>query len=98
MSNLAQNQKDFKKKLLELKRESYVRECFHKDEKCSEKIISAHSIQNNKILKKSQRMERFYASLSIKMVLNLCYLKQGEKKQLPLQGFASTMIILYFQP
>lgn len=52
MSKLDQNQKEIKKRLRELEKVSYVKECFHKDEKCLGSIISAHSIQNNKILKK----------------------------------------------
>ncbi|MCK5709932.1 MAG: hypothetical protein KAI07_05275, partial [Deltaproteobacteria bacterium] len=28
-----------------------LRECFHKDDKCSSKIIEAHSIQRNRVLK-----------------------------------------------
>jgi hypothetical protein len=46
------NPKKFKEFFQELKRMSYVKECFHQDKNCSPGIIFAHSIQNNKILKK----------------------------------------------
>ncbi|WP_265939759.1 hypothetical protein [Bacillus thuringiensis] len=35
-----------------IKRECFLRECFHQDENCSGNIIKAHSIQNNRILNK----------------------------------------------
>ncbi|PFB12453.1 hypothetical protein COK00_18715 [Bacillus cereus] len=35
-----------------LKKECFLKECFHQDENCSDRIIKAHSIQNNKILNK----------------------------------------------
>ncbi|MGA4482171.1 hypothetical protein ACPA3B_01480 [Bacillus bombysepticus] len=33
-------------------KENFLKECFHEDENCSNKIIKAHSIQNNRILNK----------------------------------------------
>ena len=37
----------------ELRKEARIKQCLHPNkEECSEKIIGAHSIQNNKILKK----------------------------------------------
>ncbi|PEF23130.1 hypothetical protein [Bacillus pseudomycoides] len=35
-----------------IKKECFLKECFHQDENCSDKIIKAHSIQNNRILNK----------------------------------------------
>lgn len=64
MSKLDQKQKEIKKMLRELEKISYVRECFHKNKKCLAPIIFAHSIQNNKILKKiSENGEVLYISL-----------------------------------
>ncbi|HEC67540.1 MAG TPA: hypothetical protein ENI35_01800 [Candidatus Desulfofervidus auxilii] len=38
--------------LKEIQKETFYRECFHKDENCSGRTIKAHSIQKNRILKK----------------------------------------------
>jgi len=32
------------------KKNNQLKECFHEDENCNERIIKAHSVQNNKIL------------------------------------------------
>lgn len=43
---------NFKQNFQKLRKESRIKQCLHPDkDKCSEKIIKAHSIQNNKILK-----------------------------------------------
>lgn len=39
----------------DIKRRSYIKDCFCDNENCNGSIISAHSIQNNKILKKLSR-------------------------------------------
>ncbi|WP_088291090.1 hypothetical protein [Bacillus mycoides] len=36
--------------LNKIKKDSFLKACFHEDENCSNKIIKAHSIQNNRIL------------------------------------------------
>lgn len=50
------NEKEITRKFLssfnKLKNQSLWKGCFHEDENCNEKIIKAHSIQNNKILNK----------------------------------------------
>jgi len=38
--------------LRQIQKETFYRECFHKDENCSGRTIKAHSIQKNRILKK----------------------------------------------
>ncbi|WP_199795769.1 hypothetical protein [Bacillus thuringiensis] len=38
--------------LEKIKKECFLKECFHQDENCNDKIIKAHSIQNNRILNK----------------------------------------------
>lgn len=47
------NLENFPELYKKLRRDSRIKQCLHPDKKaCSEKIIKAHSIQNNKILKK----------------------------------------------
>ncbi|QKS72595.1 hypothetical protein FLK61_38940 [Paenalkalicoccus suaedae] len=50
MSNNEYIRRSFDKNINFLKNKVAVKECFHEDINCSEKIIKAHSIQNNKIL------------------------------------------------
>jgi hypothetical protein len=50
--NQTKKGKEFSYWFRDIKRESYVKECFHNDSQCSSQIISAHSIQNNRILNK----------------------------------------------
>ncbi|MGE7874802.1 hypothetical protein [Bacillus paramycoides] len=38
--------------LEKIKKDCFLKECFHQNESCSDKIIKAHSIQNNRILNK----------------------------------------------
>ena len=47
------NPEDFPELYRNLRKETRIKQCLHPDKgSCSEKIIKAHSIQNNKILKK----------------------------------------------
>ena len=44
------NGNEISKGFNKMKRDSSLKECFHEDENCSNKIIKAHAIQNNRIL------------------------------------------------
>lgn len=88
MSKLDENQKEIKKRFRELEKTSYVRECFHKDEKCSVSIISAHSIQNNKILKRiSENGDVLYFSRKDHDGTKFLLSKTGRKKATTFTGF-----------
>lgn len=99
MDNIKSRKGDATQWLGEIKKQAYLKECFHKDSNCSSKIIFAHSIQNNRILKKiSHNGEVLCFSVTEDNDNNdiNCYLELEEKKQLPLQGFAEIMIVNFF--
>jgi hypothetical protein len=69
-----------------IRKKSYIRECFHKDNECSSKIIRAHSIQNNKILSKiSDVGEVLYPFSDSEMGISLK--RQGKKSASTFTGF-----------
>ena len=102
MNNKTSKQTDFTKWLREIRRQAYVKECFHKDSNCSSKIIFAHSIQNNRILKKiSQNGEVLYFeetedkdNNNIKFLLS----KMGRKKATTFTGFCGDHDCKLFLP
>jgi hypothetical protein len=52
-NTILRNQKiHIRKFIKEIQKQSYIKECFCGNNECSSQIISAHSIQNNRILKK----------------------------------------------
>ncbi|MEA5550596.1 hypothetical protein VB713_06320 [Anabaena cylindrica UHCC 0172] len=102
MNNIKSRKEDATKWLAEIKKQAYVKECFHKDSNCSSKIIFAHSIQNNRILKKiSQNGEVLYWSTTedndnndIKFLLS----RTGRKKATTFTGFCNFHDTKLFTP
>lgn len=85
-------QKDIAKDLMmQIKRESYIKECFHGDNQCSTPIISAHSIQNNRILNKmSKNGEVLYFCMNEKEgERSFLQAPIGRKKATTFTGFCS---------
>ncbi|SDJ53004.1 hypothetical protein [Paenibacillus naphthalenovorans] len=84
-----------------LRNMSYWEGCFHADENCSERIIKAHSIQNNKILNKiSENGEVLMfgndidESLGLKSIMK----KEGRKRATTFTGFCGHHDTTIFNP
>jgi hypothetical protein len=102
MNNIKSRKGDATQWLGEIKKQAYVKECFHKDSNCSSKIIFAHSIQNNRILKKiSHNGEVLCFSVTedndnndIKLLLS----RTGRKKATTFTGFCNFHDTKLFTP
>lgn len=92
----------FNRKLKELKENANTNECLFKDEgNCEEKIIKAHSIQNNKFLKKIARNgDVFYIHSYITNEDNLKFdfCKEGRNKFSTFRGFCKKHDKTIFSP
>ncbi len=80
---------EFKKGFNRLRNENMYSECIHKDQNCSDRIIKAHSIQNNRILNKlSKNGEVLQFSLDSISEFGIFNLKKiGRKKATTFTGF-----------
>lgn len=80
---------EFKKGFNKLRNENIYSECIHKDSKCSDNIVKAHSIQNNRILNKlSKNGEVLQFSLDNISEVGIFNLKKvGRKKATTFTGF-----------
>lgn len=78
-------------------KQSHIKQCLYPDHtKCSEKIIGAHSIQNNKILKKIAENGQVYMPCPKPDNPFLIQTLYGREKPLFLRDFVDTTIKLYF--
>lgn len=80
---------EFKKGFNKLRNENIYSECIHNDSKCSNNIIKAHSIQNNRILNKlSENGEVLQFSLDNISEVGIFNMKKvGRKKATTFTGF-----------
>lgn len=88
--NIATYSVAFKKKYNKLKSECLLKSCFHEDNQCSDRIIKAHSIQNNKILNKlSENGHVFMYTATIGNDFDLITKmeKEGRSKATTFSGF-----------
>ncbi|MGE1197492.1 hypothetical protein ACQJ18_22615 [Priestia megaterium] len=80
----------FRKKFNKLKSECLLKSCFHEDNQCSDKIIKAHSIQNNKILNKLSEdghVLMYTAAIGNEFDLVTTMKKEGRSKATTFSGF-----------
>lgn len=97
------SQKLFFEKIHKLVRESrneaYIKQCLHPNvEECDEKIIKAHSIQNNQILKKISTNGEVYMPLSKNNLPFVTLDKYGRKVASVFTGFCKKHDKILFQP
>ncbi|MDF9841776.1 MULTISPECIES: hypothetical protein [unclassified Paenibacillus] len=84
-----------------LRNQSFWEGCFHADQNCSERIIKAHSIQNNKILNKiSENGEvlMFGNELDESFELKAVMKKEGRKRATTFTGFCGHHDTTIFNP
>ena len=90
---------EYNKFLSTIKKQYYVNECFHEDTNCSQ-IIRAHSIQNNRILKKiSDNGDVLYPRIKIGDSGTIVLLeREGRKKATTFTGFCKYHDNFLFTP
>lgn len=84
-----------------IKKDSFLKECFHEDENCSNKIIKAHSIQNNRILNKiSENGEVLMigGGLDSSSIFKTSMQRIGRKRATTFTGFCGTHDNNLFMP
>lgn len=100
MSYIQELQKEFKAGFSKLRNKVIYSGCFHEDNDCSERIIKAHSIQNNRILNKlSCNGEVLYFQLGEITENGIFELKKmGRKKATTFTGFCGHHDNKLFKP
>ncbi|MGT2907915.1 YecA family protein [Streptococcus dentiloxodontae] len=83
----------------ESRNEAYIKQCLHPNvEECDEKIIKAHSIQNNQILKKISTNGEVYMPLSKDSLPFITIDRYGRKVASVFTGFCKKHDKILFQP
>jgi hypothetical protein len=84
----------------QIQRKSYVKECFHCDGQCSSSIISAHSIQNNRILNKMSDNGEVLCFSTNQEEGDVIFLQSpvGRRKATTFTGFCGTHDTKIFSP
>lgn len=91
--------KDFLNEYKRLRKESRIKECIHPNKhECSEKIISAHSIQNNKILKTISDNGKVYMPCPKNDCIFPIQKEYGRKEATVFTGFCGYHDKTVFQP
>jgi len=91
----------FKERFNKLKKDCMWKACFHKDENCSEKIIKAHSIQNNRVLNKISENGHVYmfdAHIDYNQGLVTKMKEEGRGKATTFTGFCGYHDKKIFEP
>ncbi|MBF2599171.1 SEC-C domain-containing protein [Listeria seeligeri] len=90
---------DFVKKYKKLNKEKRIKQCLYPDHtKCSDKIIRAHSIQNNKIIQRLSENGNVYMNKGKSNNPIAVFTKWGRKEATTFTGFCGYHDKVVFQP
>lgn len=94
-----QSSRNFKEDFTQLHRDKRIKNCAHPNKKeCSEKIIKAHSIQNNKIIKQLSKNGKVYMNKPKSQNPFAAFTEWGRKEATTFTGFCSYHDKVLFQP